>query len=114
MIQQTISAPPWWKQMSLLVLLACFKIRAGMHINHLSKSLLSWRKSVGGYIILYCARTDDLADNFRFKMVESDVLSHTVGLLQDYYPDVRQSVIELITALAKFGRLIYYSVLCED
>jgi hypothetical protein len=100
--------------MSLLILLACFKIPAGVHIGHLSKSLLLWWKLVGRYIILYCTKADDPADDFRSKMVETDVLTCLVGLLQDGDAVVRKSSIKAITALAKFGRLIHYFVLCED
>jgi hypothetical protein len=58
-------------------------------------------------------RTDDPADDFRYIMVETNVLTRLVGLLQDKDSDVRQSAIEAITALAKFGKLIYHFVLCE-
>jgi hypothetical protein len=59
-------------------------------------------------------KTNVPEDDFRSKMAETDVLARLVGLLQDYYPDVRQSAIEAITALSKFGRLIYHSVPCGD
>jgi hypothetical protein len=100
--------------MSLLILLACFKMTARTYEGHLSKPSPAWRNSVGRYIILDCARIDDLADNFRSEMVETDVLAHLVGLLQDDDSDVRRSSVDTITSLAKFGRLIYHSGLCED
>jgi hypothetical protein len=47
-------------------------------------------------------------------MVEVDVLARLFGMLEDEYEDVHQSAIKVITALAKFGRLIYHFVLCKD
>ena len=113
-IWQMISTPRWWKQMSLLVFLDCFKIRARTYASHLSKPLLPWQKSVGWDIILYCAKTDDPADNFRSEIVESDVLVHLVDLLQYQNSDECQLSIKAITTLAKFGRLIYQFALCKD
>jgi hypothetical protein len=47
-------------------------------------------------------------------MVETDVLARLFGLLQDPGWGARLSFIEVITALAIFGRLIYYFVLCKN
>jgi hypothetical protein len=47
-------------------------------------------------------------------MVERDVLARLVDLLQDENTDVPRSSINVITALAKFGKLIYYFLPCED
>jgi hypothetical protein len=47
-------------------------------------------------------------------MVETDVFAYLVGLLQDGDASVHWSSIKAITALAKFGRLIYHFVVCED
>jgi hypothetical protein len=58
-------------------------------------------------------RTDDSAEDFRSKMVEADVLARLFGLLQEPGLEVRQSSIEVITALAKFGTLTNYLVLCK-
>jgi hypothetical protein len=46
-------------------------------------------------------------------MVETDVLAGLFGLLQDPDSGTRQSSLEVITALVKFGWLIYYFVLYE-
>jgi hypothetical protein len=46
-------------------------------------------------------------------MVATDILASLIGLLQDDSSDELQSAIEVITALAEFGGLIYYFVLCE-
>jgi hypothetical protein len=46
-------------------------------------------------------------------MVETDVLAFLVGLLQDNNIDGRWSSMKVITALAKFGGLIYHFALCE-
>jgi hypothetical protein len=62
---------------------------------------------------LRCASTDDPTDDFRSKM-EADVLARVFGLLQDPGWGARQLAIAAITAFAKFGRLIYHFVLCED
>jgi hypothetical protein len=59
-------------------------------------------------------KTDNLADNFRSKMVETDVLACLVGQLQVKTAGPPQPSINVISALAKFGRLIYHFVLCED
>jgi hypothetical protein len=59
-------------------------------------------------------RIDDPADDFRSKLVEADVLASLFDLLQDDFPHVRRSAIEAITALAKFGGLIYHFVLRDD
>jgi hypothetical protein len=59
-------------------------------------------------------KTDNPADNLRSKMVETDVLAHLVHLLQYEDLEERWSSVKIITALAKFGRLIYHFVLCED
>ena len=59
-------------------------------------------------------RTDDPADDFRSKMLETDVLARLVGLLQVGGSYGCQSSIDVIAVLAKYGRLIYYFVLCED
>ena len=47
-------------------------------------------------------------------MVETDVLTRLVDLLQAQISDECQSSIEAIIALAKFGRLINHFVLCGD
>ena len=52
--------------------------------------------------------TDDPADDLRSKAVDTNVLARLFGLLQNRGSDIRQSLIEVITALAKFGRLIYH------
>ena len=110
---QMISIPSWWKQMFLFVLLDYFKIRTQTYASHLSKPLLPWRKLVGWYIILYCAKPDNPVDDSHSKMVETDVIARLVGLLQDQNSYVCQSSIGAITALATFGRLIYHFVLYE-
>jgi hypothetical protein len=108
MFQQMISAPKWWKQMSLLVFFPCFKI------SQLLISLPPWQNSVGFQIIFDCVRTNDSADDFRSKMVETDVVSRIFGLIQDSGWGTRWSPVKAIAALGKFGRLIYYFVLCKD
>jgi hypothetical protein len=45
-------------------------------------------------------------------MVETDFFARIVDLLQD--GRVQLLPIKSITALAKFGRLMYHFVLCED
>ena len=57
---------------------------------------------------------DDPADDIRSKMMETDVLVRLVGLLLDQDSDVRRSSIKAISSLARFGRLTYHFVLCED
>ena len=112
MICQTISAPKWGEKNFLLILSVCFKIQTRAYICYPSKSLLPWQNLVRWYIILYTMwGTNDLSDDFRSKMVETDVLSHVFGLLQHQDSDIRQSSVEVITTLAKFGRLICHSVL---
>ena len=51
--------------------------------SHLLKPSLPWQNLVGLYIILYYVRTDDLADDFFLRIVETDVVSYLVGLLQN-------------------------------
>ena len=111
-IQQIISAPGWWNQISLLAFLdlTCLKIRIGAHDSHLSKSLLPWWISVGWYIILYYAKTDNLAGNFRSKMARTEVPARLLGLLQDLGWGTCQSSVEIMTAFAQFSRLINYFV----
>ena len=55
-----------------------------------------------------------MADDFRSKMVETDVLAHLFALLEDQDSVVQCSFVNAITTLAKYGRLIYHFVLCED
>jgi hypothetical protein len=110
MIQQTISA----RKMSLVILLASFKMGTHPREDYLWMPSPPWRNSVGAYIILGCVRTDDPADDFRSKMVEANVLTGLVGLLQDGDSYVQRSSVDAINSLAKFGRLIYRSGLCED
>ena len=45
--------------------------------------------------------------------METYVIARLFGLLQDSHLDVRQASIDVITALAKFGKLIYHFVLRE-
>ena len=59
-------------------------------------------------------RTDDSADDFYSKVVETNVLTRLFGLLQHQDSDIRQSSIEAIAALAKVGKFICHFVLCED
>jgi hypothetical protein len=59
-------------------------------------------------------KTDDPADDFRSKMVETDFLARVVGFLQDQDSDVCVSSIGVIIGLAEFGTLINYFVLCGD
>ena len=47
-------------------------------------------------------------------MVEPDFFTCLFDLLQSPDWGARQSSVEVITALAKFGRLIYHFVLCND
>ena len=72
-----------------------------------------WQNSVGYYSIIDCARTNDLADDFRFQMMKTHVLVRLVGLLQHQDSDIRRSSIEAIVALAKFGRLIDHFLPCR-
>ena len=115
-ILQRIFAPSWWKRMSLLVLFALFKTGhcTATHKYYLYMPSLPWQKSVGQYIILYCWRIHDPADDFRFKMVEKHVLSHLAGLLQDrtlrWYE--RSSALDSITTLAEFGGFLYHFPYC--
>ena len=44
---------------------------------------------------------------------KSNDLAHLVRLFC-WHSDVHHSSIDVIAAFAKFGRLIYYFVLCED
>ena len=70
---------------------------------------------MGSYVILlYCARTDDPADDFRSKMVETYVLARLRALLEHHNSVVRRTSINAITTLAKSGKLIYHFVVCED
>ena len=68
---------------------------------------LLWQNLVGFYNILlfYYVKTNNSADDFRFKMVEADFFSHLLGLLQtpSWGLDVCQSSINIIAALVKFG-----------
>ena len=57
--------------------------------------------------------SDDLADNFRFKMTETDVLLRFFGLLEGQDKDIQQTSVDAITTLAKFGGFQYHFVLCE-
>ena len=59
-------------------------------------------------------KTDDLADDFHSKMVETYVISRLVDLLQDSDWGAYESSVETVTALVKFGTLLYHLVLCED
>jgi hypothetical protein len=47
-------------------------------------------------------------------MVETDALACLVRMRQDENINGHLSSIEVITALAEFGTLIYHFVLCED
>jgi hypothetical protein len=100
--------------MSLLVLLAFFKMTTHTYKGHLSTPSPAWRNLVRGYIIFGAARTDDPADDFRSKMVETDVVAHLVGFLQDGNLSTRRLFMDAITSLAKFGTWIYHFGLCED
>ena len=62
---------------------------------------------MGYYSIIDCVRANDLADDLRSKVVETDVLARLIGLLQDPSSNIRQSSVEVITTLSKFGRLIW-------
>jgi hypothetical protein len=59
-------------------------------------------------------RTNNLADDFRSNMVEADVFDFLVGLLQNGNAAIGWSSIQIITALVKFGRLMYHFVPCEN
>jgi hypothetical protein len=65
---------------------------------------------------LYCAWPNDLADDFRSRVVETDVVAHLFALLEVEGQDsvIQQSFVDAITALAKFGGFLYHFVLCED
>ena len=57
--------------------------------------------------------SDNPADDFRSKMLETDIIDCLLGLLQDQDGDKQQSSIKAITVLSKFGRLtLYHFVLC--
>ena len=59
-IWQVASAPRWRKQISLLVLLACFKMGMPSTYNgHVSIPLPPWLNLVDFYNIFDCARTND-------------------------------------------------------
>ena len=59
-------------------------------------------------------RTDDSADDFRFKMIDANVSGDLVALLQDENSDLQWLSLNTITTLAKFGRLICYLRLCKN
>jgi hypothetical protein len=100
--------------MSLLVLLACSKMTTGTYEGHLSAPSPAWQNSVGQSIILDCSRTDEPADDFHFKMVETEVLAGLVGLLEDRDSSAQRLSMGAITTFAEFGRFIYHFGLCED
>ena len=112
MMQQAIAASSWWKQLSLLVLSSCL-IGSAPHDCYLLKPSPPWRNSVGGYIILDCARTDDPADDFGSKIVETGALDRLVRLLQHGDKNIQNSSIDTITIFAEFGRLLSYFELFE-
>ena len=65
---------------------------------------------LGTLLYLACTKADRPAEDFRCKMVETNVLTRLVGLLQDSRSYVRQSSVEIITTLATFGALTYFGV----
>ena len=69
---------------------------------------------MGRCLISDCARTDDPADSFRSKIVQTDALDHLVRVLQDGDENIQKSSIDTITIFAKFGRLLSYFELFED
>ena len=114
MIWQTIFAPKCWKKMSILVFLACLNVRTQTYNGCPSMPSPPWQNSVGSHIILYWARTDDPADDFRSKMMETNILACLVDLLRSKVSDVSQLSIDAIAALAKFGRLTSHFLLCKS
>lgn len=46
-------------------------------------------------------------------MLETHVLDCLIGVLKGEDEDVQQSSMKALTALAKFGRLIFHFVLCD-
>ena len=58
--------------------------------------------------------TNDPADDFGSKAVDTNILARLFRLLQHQDSDTRQSSIEAIAALAKVGKLICHFVLCDD
>lgn len=57
-------------------------------------------------------RAHDPIDDFRSKIIKTDVLAYLFSLLTNQSSDVQLSSIEAIAALAKFGRLTYI-LYCE-
>ena len=47
-------------------------------------------------------------------MMETNDIARLVGLLRNQSSNVRQSSINVIATLAKFGKLLFHFVLCED
>src|ERR1700733_13203719 len=101
MIQQTIPAPKWWENMSCIVLFTSFKMGTRTYERHLFTPSPPWRNSVGRCLISDCARTDDPADGFRSKIVQTDALDHLVRVLQDGDENIQKSSIDTITIFAK-------------
>lgn len=109
-----IFTPSWQKQMSLFVFLDCLKIITWMYNSCLLMLSLSWQNLVMFSIILYYMKTNNLADDFRSEMEELNCIAYLIGLLQDHDTYRCQSAFDVITALAKFGKLINYFILWRD
>lgn len=63
-------------------------------------------------MFLDCARADHITEDSRSKILQTDVLGHLVGSLQHSNGGVRESSVNMITALVQFGNLIYFR-LCK-
>lgn len=88
--------------MSLVVLLTCLETQSRTYDGPRSKLSPPWPSSVRWYI-LACTKADRAAEDLQAKIVETDVLGHFVGLLQESDSAIRQSSVETITILAEIG-----------
>ena len=98
------------------ILVHLFRLLQDIVLRIKSRKAITTLAEFSGFLyhFLYWASTDNSADDFRSKMVETGVYSCLISWLQDGDENVRSSSMEIMTTLAKFCRSIRHFVLCED
>ena len=76
------------------------------YVRQSSVKVITIFLEIGTLIYLAYTRTDRAVEDFRPKMVETDILGCLVGSLRGSDSCEQRSSIEIITTLAKFGMLI--------
>ena len=83
---------------------------ADSYVRRSSVNIIITLIELGMLIYIGRTRSDRAVEDFRLKMVETNVLHNLVSFLGGSHSHVRRSSIKIIATLTKFGTLVYFGI----